>query len=104
MSYGVARRTGEIGVRIALGAMPAQVLRMILRESLVLVGVGLLAGMTIAWAAGRLVTAMLFGLSTSDPLTYGVVAAALIAVASMAALIPARRAAKIDPMTALRAE
>ncbi|MEO6245170.1 MAG: FtsX-like permease family protein, partial [Opitutaceae bacterium] len=104
ISYQVLRRTGEIGVRMALGAMPAQVLRMILRESLTLVGVGIVVGLGAAGAATRLIESLLFGLSPLDPMTYGGVALLLVAVAFVAALLPARRAAKVDPMVALRAE
>jgi predicted permease len=104
MSYQVLRRTSEIGLRLALGALPTQVLRMVLRESLALVGLGVVLGLASAWAASRLVATMLFGLSPTDPLTYALVACVLIAVALLAAFLPARRAAETDPMTALRAE
>ncbi len=104
MSYGVLRRTGEIGLRMALGALPTHVLRMILRESLALVAIGIGLGLAAAAAASRLVTSMLFGLSPTDPATYGTVALLLVVIATIATLLPARRAAKIDPMVALRAE
>ena len=104
MSYQVLRRTSEIGLRMALGALPAQMLRMVLRESLTLVGYGVTIGVAAACAASRLVASMLFGLSPTDPITYGAVALLLVAVALLAALLPARRAARIDPMVALRAE
>lgn len=104
MSYAVLRRTGEIGLRMALGALPGHVLLMILRESLALVGAGVALGLLGAWAASRLVATMLFGLSAADPLTYALVALMLIVVASLAALLPARRASRTDPMIALRAE
>lgn len=104
MSYQVLRRTGEIGLRMALGALPAHVLGMILRESLVLVCLGVVLGLAAAGVASRLVAAMMFGLSPTDPLTYAAVALLLIAVALLASLLPARRAARIDPMTALRTE
>ncbi len=104
MSCLVLRRTGEIGLRMALGALPAQVLRMILRESLGLVAFGLVLGFAGAYGAGRLVQSMLFDLSPADPLTYGSVALILIAVALLASLLPARRAARVDPMSALRQE
>ena len=104
MSYLVLQRTGEIGLRLALGAMPAQVLRMVLRESFTLVAVGLVVGLAVAWSVSRLVESLLFGLSAADPLTYVVVAGALIAVTLLAALRPAHRAARVDPMIALRAD
>jgi predicted permease len=104
MSYQVVRRTGEIGLRIALGALPGHVMGMIFKESLALVCTGIVLGLAGAWAASRLVASMLFGLSPTDPFTYALVAGILIAVALLAALFPARRAAKIDPMVALRTE
>ena len=104
ISYQVLRRTGEIGVRMALGASPAQVLQMILRESLTLVVLGVLVGVAISVGATRWIAGLLFGLPANDPVTYGCVALLLLAVATVACLLPARRAAKIDPMAALRAE
>jgi predicted permease len=103
MSYLVLQRTREIGLRLALGARPAQVLRMMLRESFALVGVGLVVGAAVAYGVRRFVESMLFGLTAADPLTYTVVAGVLIAVTLLAACRPARRAARVDPMTALRA-
>jgi predicted permease len=103
MSYAVLRRTAEIGLRMALGAPRAQVLRMILRESLALVCAGLVIGIGAAGAATRLVSSMLFGLSVTDPLTYGVAASVLAAVALLASLLPAHRASRVDPMVAFRA-
>jgi predicted permease len=104
ISYQVLRRTGEIGVRIALGALPAHVLRMILRESLTLVVLGVLVGVALSVGATRWIASLLFGLPANDPVTYGCVALLLLAVATVACLLPARRAAKIDPMVALRCE
>jgi predicted permease len=104
MAYTVLRRTGEIGIRMALGALPAQVLRMVLRESLTLVFLGVLAGLALSMAAGRFIASMLFGLSTIDPLTYGAVALLLLVVALLAAWLPAQRAARVSPMIALRCE
>ena len=104
MSQAVLRRTSEIGLRMALGALPMHVLRMVLGESLTLVCLGILAGTAGAYAAARLVSTMLFGLSATDPLTYAVVAVALVAIALFAALLPARRASRIDPNVALRLE
>ena len=104
MSYLVLRRTAEIGLRMALGAVPGQILRMILREAFVLAGLGLATGLVAAFGASRFIASMLFGLSPVDPLTYGAVAIVLIAVAMLASLLPARRAAQVDPMAALRSE
>ena len=104
MSYTVLRRTAEIGLRMALGAQRAQVLRMILRESLALVCLGTAAGVVTAGAASRLVAAMLFGLSGTDPLTYAAAASLLAGVALLASLLPALRASRVDPMVAFRAE
>jgi predicted permease len=102
MSYAVLRRTAEIGLRMALGARRAQVLRMILRESLTFVVVGLAAGLAIAAGASRLVATLLFGLSGTDPVTYGASASLLAAVALLASLSPALRASRVDPMVAFR--
>jgi ABC-type antimicrobial peptide transport system permease subunit len=104
MSYLVLRRTGEIGLRMALGARPARVLRMILSESFALVAVGLVVGAAVAFVASRLVESMLFGLSPADPLTYASVAGLIVAAALPASLLPAFRAARVDPMTALRTD
>ena len=89
---------------MALGARPADVLGMILRESVALVGVGLVIGVAAAYGASRLVASMLFELSPTDPLTYGTVSLALITMALLASLLPARRAGRIDPIVALRVE
>lgn len=104
MSHAALRRTGEIGLRMALGALPTQVLRMILRESLELVGMGIVLGLTGAWFASRLIATMLYGLSPTDPFTYALVAGLLVAVALLSALLPAHRASRVEPMKALRAE
>jgi predicted permease len=104
MSFLVLNRTGEIGLRMALGALPGQVLRMILRESLALVSIGVALGLLAAYGSGRFIESMLFGLSPADSLTYGSVALILIVVALLASLLPARRAAQVDPMAALRSE
>jgi predicted permease len=104
MSFLVLHRTGEIGLRMAVGALPAQVLRMILRESLALVGLGVALGLPAAYGSSRFIESMLFGLSPADSLTYGSVALILIVVALLASLPPALRAAQVDPMAALRSE
>lgn len=104
MAYTVSRRTNEIGIRMALGAQAGQVLRMILGEASWLTIVGVLAGLGIAAAMGRLVTSMLFGLTYWDPLTLATAALLLVSVALGASWIPARRAAHVDPIKALRHE
>ncbi|HYC70443.1 MAG TPA: ABC transporter permease [Opitutaceae bacterium] len=104
LAYNVLRRTGEIGLRMALGAVPARVLWMILRQALVLVGIGIVLGLGAALAAGRLVSSRLFGLTPSDPPTYAAVVGILVLIALVAAYLPARRAARVSPMQALRTE
>ncbi len=104
MSHNVLQRTGEIGVRIALGARPGDVVRMIVVECLTIAGVGVLAGLAAAFAAGRLVASMLFGLSPVDPATYFAATVILAAMALLASLAPAVRASRIEPAVALKRE
>jgi predicted permease len=104
MAYTVSRRTNEIGIRMALGAQSSRVLRMVLSEASWLAAVGVVIGLGIALAMGRLITSMLYGLKTYDPLTITAAALLLIGVALGASLFPARRAARIDPIKALRHE
>lgn len=104
MSYTVNRRTREIGVRMALGAQRMQVLRMVFRESMKLVLIGIVLGLPLALLLARLFNSMLFGLSSADPLSLTAVILVLAGVASIAGLLPARRATKVDPMVALRYE
>jgi putative ABC transport system permease protein len=104
MSYNVARRRNEIGIRMALGAQQARVLRMVLGEVAVLIGIGLAAGIGAALAASRFVASFLYGLQLNDPWTLGIAAAILAMVAAIAGYLPARRASRLDPMTALRDE
>jgi len=104
LAYSVARRTRELGVRIALGASPSNVLGLVLRHAVVTAAVGVMVGGVAAYALTRLMRSMVFGVSTSDPATYAAVAALLLVVALLAAYIPARRATRIDPIIALRAE
>ena len=104
MSYTVARRTSEIGIRVALGADRLTVLWMVMREGLILALVGIGIGLPAALAANRLISKMLFGLNPTDPLSMAAAAITLLTLALAACYIPARRAAKVDPMVALRYE
>jgi predicted permease len=104
MSYAVARRTSEIGIRLALGAQRAQVLGATMRESLVLVAGGLMIGLAIAIGASRFVATLLFGIAPQDGATIALAMAIMAAVAALAAYLPARRASRVDPMVALRYE
>jgi len=104
MSYNVARRTPEMGIRMALGAQRVDVLRMVMRESLLLVGIGVAAGLAVAFGAGRLLKSLLFGLAPHDVATIAVAIAVMGAVSAVAAYLPARRASRVDPIVALRYE
>jgi ABC-type antimicrobial peptide transport system permease subunit len=103
-SYAVANRRREIGIRVALGASRAAVLGLFLRDSLVLIAAGLGGGLAGAIALGRVLRGLLFGVTPSDPVTYLIVVFALAGVAVVATLAPARRAARVDPLLALRSE
>jgi putative ABC transport system permease protein len=104
MSYLVTRRRNEIGIRMALGADRRAVVKMIVRESAVLLGLGVAVGAVLAVAAGKTASALLYGLSATDPATMAQAAAVLLVVAVLATWVPAERAARIDPMRALREE
>jgi ABC-type antimicrobial peptide transport system permease subunit len=104
IAYTVAQRTKELGIRIALGAERAEILRMVLRETLVVVGAGLLVGLPLATLGTRMLTAQLYGLSPHDPLTLVIAILAISAVTIAAGFVPARRASRVDPMKALRYE
>jgi predicted permease len=104
MAYSVSRRTNEIGIRMALGAQPARVLRMVLGEASWIVVIGAVVGLGGATALGRVIASMLFGLKGWDPATFAIAGTLLILVALAASWIPARRAAGVDPMRALRHE
>jgi predicted lysophospholipase L1 biosynthesis ABC-type transport system permease subunit len=104
MSYSVARRTNEIGIRMALGAQRADVLRLVMAESLVLVVAGIAIGLALALAAGRFVAALLFGVPTRDAVSMLLAVGLMIGVSAIAGYLPARRAAQVDPMVALHYE
>jgi ABC-type antimicrobial peptide transport system permease subunit len=103
-AYGVERRTGEIGVRMALGAGRGAVVLMVLRGAFWQVGIGLALGIPAAIAAGNWMASRLFGIAPWDPLTLSAATLVLVVAALTAAAIPARRAASVDPVRALRAE
>jgi ABC-type antimicrobial peptide transport system permease subunit len=104
MAYAVTRRTSEIGIRMALGAQRRDVLGLIVREVAWLALAGIAAGVPLALAASRLIAGMLFGLSPGDPAPIAFSTVVLLGVAILAGYLPARRASRIDPMTALRSE
>jgi predicted permease len=104
MSYSVARRTNEIGIRMTLGARTRDVMGMVMRESMVLVAAGVAIGVAAALAASRLIASLLFGLTPNDPLAMAGAITVMLAVSALAGYLPARRATKVDPMVALRCE
>lgn len=104
LSYGIARRKGEIAIRIALGVRPGRVIAMILGETSGLVIAGLLLGGGLAYAATRFIDSLLYGVAPQDPLTLVLAAGLLVLVALSAAYLPARKASRQDPMVALRQE
>lgn len=104
MSYAVSRRTREIGIRMALGAGKGNVLKLVLKDGLTLVGTGVALGVVVAAAATRVLTSFLYGVNPLDAATFALIPAVLAAVALLASYLPARRAAKVDPMIALRYE
>lgn len=104
ISYAVGQRTRELGMRMALGAGRSQVTAMVVRQGAALAAVGVILGLALALGVTRLMSALLFDVSPADPATFGTVAAGLVAVALLASYLPARRAARVDPVVALRAE
>ena len=104
MAYAVTQRTDEIGIRMAIGARPVNILQLVVGRGMVLAGIGLIAGLGGAWWMTRLLAGFLYGIGARDPITFAVIAATLAAVALLACYTPARRAMKVDPMIALRYE
>lgn len=104
IAYAASQRAHEVGIRLALGAQPTQVLKLIFRQGLAIIGAGVVAGVLAAAAMGRLIGNLLFGVRAGDPLTFATATAVLAAVALLACYIPARRTLRVDPMVALRYE
>ena len=104
MAYSVNQRTHEIGIRMALGAQTINILRLIIRQALLLVVIGIAFGLTGALALSRVISSLLFGVSTTDWFTFAITSLLLGGIALLASYVPARRATKVDPMVALRYE
>ena len=104
MAYSVSRRTREMGIRMALGAQRTDVVMLVMKNAGILLGSGLLFGLACTWITTRAIKSFLFGITEHDPATVAAVCALLIACGTLAAFIPARRAASINPTEALRAE
>jgi len=104
IAYVAMQRTREIGIRMALGAQTGDVRRLFLRHGLLLTGAGIVLGTAVALALTRVMSTLLYGVSPMDPVTYAAVAASLATVALLATYLPARRASRVDPVIALRAD
>jgi ABC-type antimicrobial peptide transport system permease subunit len=104
VSYTAAQRTREIGIRMALGAQPSQVLAMVCKQGMIIICAGLVIGLAAALAIGRVVGSFLMGVTGTDPITYASVTAVLTLIGITACYVPARRAANLDPTEALRHE
>ena len=104
MAYSVSQRTNEIGIRIALGAGQSSIFRLVVGQAMALVGISLAIGLAGAFAATRLLSTLLYGIGAWDPLTFGGIVVLIAVVAFLAAWLPARRASKVNPIIALRAE
>jgi putative ABC transport system permease protein len=104
LAYSVAQRTSEIGLRMALGAQPRQVLGLVLKQGMLLALIGAGVGVLVALPVARMASGLLYGVSATDPLTYAGITLLLMGVALLACYLPARRATRIDPLVALRVE
>jgi len=104
ISYGVAQRSREVGIRIALGARSSEVRRMFVRQGLSMTLLGIAVGLAAAFALSQWMSSLLFGVSPKDPVTYAAVSIVLIIATAVACYMPARRATRVDPMESLRAE
>jgi putative ABC transport system permease protein len=104
ISYGVSQRTHEVGIRMALGAQRSDVLKLVVRQAMIVVLAGVGIGLLASWALTRIMKSLLFNVSVTDPLTFTVIAVLMILIALLACLIPAKRATKVDPLVALRHE
>jgi ABC-type antimicrobial peptide transport system permease subunit len=104
LAYSVAQRTNEIGIRIALGAAQSNIFRLVIGQAMAIVGISVAIGLVGAFAASRLLSSLLFGISAWDPFTFGAIVILISLVAFFAAWLPARRASQVDPIVALRTE
>jgi len=104
ISYSVSQRTREIGIRMALGAQRNTLTALFVRQGLLLTGIGIACGLVIAFVAMRLMSSLLFNVSPVDPITYAIITAGVLATAWLACYLPSRRAATVNPVSALRAE
>jgi putative ABC transport system permease protein len=104
VAYSVSQRTAELGIRVALGAQPGSILKLVVFHTAGLAAIGLAIGVAVTLAGSRIISRFLFGISATDPVTLGTASLVILLVALTASLVPALRAAKVDPATALRAE
>ena len=104
LAYTVVRRTNEIGIRVALGAARSQVIALVMSSAIRMLALGVAFGLAAAWAASRVISSMLFGLTANDPTTIAVALTVLLVTGLLAAYLPARRATRIQPLVALRCE